>query len=425
MALRKLASHTLIYGMSSILGRLINWGLTPVYLNHFTEHQNGMISDLYALTFYPLIVLTFGMETSFFHFSHGKLHVDRAYTNSLTSVFALASIFALVGALCYVPLAHALGYYGHEEYILILIGIIWLDTVAALPMAKLRYDERARWFTSISLSNIGLTIVLNVVFVVVFHFGVEFVLIANLVASVVRLLMAFYGNLPRSWKPDLEAWKPMLHYGFFIMLAGLAGTINETFDRNLLPRLWPNGGVYKGVPHTGMEMNGIYGANYKLGMFIALVTQAFRYAAEPFFFKHADGEKSPELFAKIFHYFILACLSVFLIITSFSYEIVSFDFGGVRLFPPQYWVGLEVVPVILLANICLGAYINLSMWYKVTNRVRFGLFIAAIGAFLTILINFLGIPYWGYMACGYATLVCYASMCFLCYYFGKKHYPIP
>ena len=426
---RKLGTHTAVYGLSSIIGRLINWALTPLYSNYFSLEEFGIFSDLYALTFYPLILLTFGMETSFFHFAGKKIDFEKTYAHAFMVVGGLNGLFLLICGGGYSFIAESLGYGLRPELILMLVGIIILDTLAALPMARLRFLERSRWFAFISLTNIFFTLAFNVLLIVVWKMGISAVLVSNLIASSIKLGLALWGNFPKQFTYDKTTLKPIFWYGFYIMLAGLAGAVNETFDRNLLPRLWgTERKAFMGYEFNGMEMNGIYSAMYKLGMFISLITQAFRYAAEPFFFKEAGEKSAPETYAKVFHYFTTLCLIAFLLVASTAREIVAFDFFGqmnFTLIPQRYWVGLDVVPIILLANVCLAMYVNLSVWYKITAQLRYGLFISVMGAVLTIVINAVAIPYIGYYGSALATLVCYGSMCIFCYQLGKKQYPIP
>ncbi|MCS7073975.1 MAG: oligosaccharide flippase family protein, partial [Bacteroidia bacterium] len=326
--LQKLASQTAIYGLSSVIGRLLNWGLTPLYVNYFKPGAFGVLSDLYALSFYPQLILTMGMETTFFRFSENKQREKEVYANAFYLVVFLAISFLLVISIFKSWIAQWLGYAGHSNLILIVAGIITADIIAALPLAKLRYDEKAKFFAFISLTNIGITILLNLLFIVVFRYGLYYIFIANLIASIIRTGLALYENIP-SWQfVNPVTAKLMLNYGFYIMLAGLAGAINETLDRNLLPRLWENGTVFEGKSRTGMEMNGIYSAMYKLAMFISLVTQAFRYAVEPYFFKSANETDKDLNFARIFHYYCTATLVMFLFISSFTHEILSFNFWG-------------------------------------------------------------------------------------------------
>jgi len=426
---RKLGSHTLIYGLSSIIGRTINWALTPLYSNYFTLEEFGVFSDLYALTFYPLIILTFGMETSFFHFAGKKIEPEKAYANAFIVVCILnvlfIGIFGLGNSFC----SALLGYPNQSHLLLMLVGIIVLDTLAALPMARLRYQENSKRFAFIALTNIGLTLILNIIFIAVLNKGIEYVFWANLIASGLKLILALQYNLPQQASFDRTLLKPIIWYGFYIMLAGLAGAVNETFDRNLLPRLWGSEKKeFEGQLLNGMEMNGIYSAMYKLGMFISLLTQAFRYAAEPFFFKTAAEHDAPTTYAKVFHYFTTVCFVAFLLVAGLAGEIVSFNLFGLTnfsLIPQRYWIGLDVVPIILLANVCLAMYINLSVWFKITAQLRYGLFISTLGAVITILINAFTIPYLGYYGSALATLSCYGFMCMFCYYLGQKNYPIP
>jgi len=426
--LRRLASQTAVYGLSSIIGRLLNWGLTPLYVNAFAPGEFGVFSDLYGLTFYAIVLLTFGLETAFFRFASEEYGARRVYTAAFWWIGVFSGGFLLLNLLTFSFTASLLGYGDRPVLILLLVGIIILDALAAMPMAKLRHDERAQRFASISLTNIGVTIVLNISFVYFLRLGVASVFMANLMASGIRTVMALEGNLPGRFVLDKVIGRPLLRYGGYIMAAGMAGALNETLDRNLLPRLWPDGQAYNGVPRTGMELNGIYSANYKLGMIVSLMTQAFRYAAEPFFFRRAKDKQSPALFAQVFHYFMLLCLVMFLVVSSFAHEIVTFNFWGATKFtliPESYREGIAVVPIILLANICLAAYINLSIWFKLTGHLRFGLSLALFGAFLTVAINVILIPVYGYMACALATLVCYATMTALCYFLGQQFMPIP
>lgn len=426
---KKIVSHTAIYGLSSIIGRAINWGLTPLYANYFTPGEFGVFSDLYSLSFYPLILLSFGLETAFFHFSALENEGEKAYAHSFICVATFSLIFAATGLLLSEELAALLGYANRPECVRLLIGIITMDSLAALPMAKLRYDEKPRSYVSVSLANIFFTLVLNFYFILVLNGTITHVFLANFIASAIRLGMALRKNLPQNlFSIHPKTIQTFLSYGKWIMFAGLAGAINEAIDRNLLPRLWPDGALYKGRAFSGDELNGVYAANYKIGMFIALVTQAYRYAAEPLFFRKAREKHSFIFFAEAFHYFVTVCWVAFLFVGVFSYEIVSFNgFGLFRksLLPPEYYIGLEAVPLILLANVFLGAYLNLAAWFKVTGKTRYGLYCALVGAVFTLSINIFLIPYWGYMACAAATALCYFATCCVCYLWGQKFYPVP
>ncbi len=423
----RLLVHSAVYGFGAIVSRVLNWLLTPLYVYVFQPEEYGIFSDLYALSFYPLIFLTFGMETTFFRFARHTLSEQQAFTNALTIVFGLCSTF-LIFVFAFLPsIARALGYAQHPEWIALLALIIVLDVLAALPMAYLRYKEKPWHFVAISLTNVLITLGLNILFIGVWRLGITYVWIANLIASATRTLLAFLMHIPFSleWAP--KYWKPMVRYGAFIMLAGLLGAINESLDRVLLPRWWEDQNYFMGKPRTGLELNGIYAANYKIAMTIALFSQGFRYAVEPFFFKR-HGEKTPKQMAQVFHLYSVFLLSVFFLIAGFRQELLSFTFWGLLpqgLLPPEYREGHYVIPILLLANVAFALYTYLSLWYKLSDRTQWGLYFAAIGATITIVVNWIGIPLWGYFACAVATLLCYLTMLVLSLIGAQRYYPIP
>ena len=428
--LRTLLAHTAIYGLSSILGRVINWLLTPLYVHRFPVEDFGILSDLYALLIFVQILLTFGMETSFFFFSRKESDDQpNSYGHAFALVLVLTVVCSLGCMVAYSPLAGALGYAERPELVLLLVPIFAFDALAALPMARLRYLEKPVRFATISLVNIGLTLALNLYWVAVLGWGVEYVLLANVVASGLRLMMALYGNVPQLGHLSRERIRQMYRYGSLIAVAGLLGAINEGIDRNLLPRLWTTDRTFEEKIHTGLALTGIYSAMYKIAMFIALLTQAFRYAVEPLVFRRV-GHSQPdrETLAALFHYYGLTCLAAFLLVGSFAYELVSFDAFGWSsrtLIPKAYWMGLAVLPLLLGANVLFGLYQQAAMWYKLSGQLRFGLIYAAAGAAITLGLNVVLIPHFGYYACGFATLICYALMLILCLHGSQQHYPIP
>jgi O-antigen/teichoic acid export membrane protein len=426
--LQGLLHQTLIYGLSSILGRFINWALTPFYAHYLTQADFGRMTDVYGLIFYAFTFLTFGLETAFFHFSARGLGASEAYRTAFVGTGLLSLGFGLVCLLALQPLASGLGYEATPGLVVLFVGIVVLDVLAALPMARLRHRERARTFALISISNIGLSLVLNLVFVVQLRWGLAGVFWANFIASGVKLGLALLNNAPEGLHIDRGTLRKMAEYGFWIMLAGLVGAVNELVGRNLIPRLWPDGQAWHGIRLTGETLNGIYAANFKIGMFVALMTQAFRYAAEPFFFRQSGRQDAPLTYARVFHYFSMLGLVAFLVVSAFRYEFVSFTGFGLftsTLLPRSYWVGLEVVPLVLLANVFYGMYLNLSFWYKVSGRPRVGLLIASVGVLVTVGTNVLSIPYLGYMGSAWGNVLCYATMCMLCYVMGQYEYPVP
>lgn len=428
MSVKKIFSHAAIYGISSILGRILNWLLTPLYINIYPPDEYGILSDLYGFSFYWAVILTFGQETAFFRFSTDKMHYKTYYSSAFSHVLFFSMIFLIIFGVNYHFFANFLGYKGREDLFLWLLGIIFCDAIASMPLAKLRYEEKAFHFATISLLNIGITIVLNLIFVLWLKQPIEAVFWANFIASLIRLLMSLYGNLPEYYIPREPHFKQMLKFGSFIMLAGLFSAINENMGRNLIIRLWEDGKTWNGISYTAKALNGIYSANYKFGMFIALMTQAFRYAADPIMLKSAEDKDSPTFYARVFYFYTTANLIMYLIISIFIEEIAKFNFWGFTSFylvHPDYWKGLIIVPHILLANVMLGAFLNLSIWYKVVKKTHWGLWIAFIGTVITLIINILFIPQYGFMASAYGTLICYTSMAVICYWLGQKYFPVP
>ncbi|MFN0202565.1 MAG: polysaccharide biosynthesis C-terminal domain-containing protein [Bacteroidia bacterium] len=422
---KKLLSQTAIYGLSSILGRVLNTLLTPLYTKAFAEGEYGWVSDLYSWTTFVLVVLTFGMETTFFKFMRDTNQPEKIYHQGISFVGGLTLLFTALCLMFAPQITHLLGYETYPNLIYWGLIVIALDALSALPMAKLRADEKPKHFAIINLMNIALLMGLNTYFVLVLKKGIEYVFIANIIASGIKLVMALALNFPKQITFDIKLLRPMLKYGFFIMIAGFAGMMNENLDKILIARLWEDGSLFHGVARTGRDLQGLYSAGYKLGIFIALVTQAFRYAAEPFFFKHSTEKDSPKTFAKIFHYFVLACLGCFLLISAFRLEIVSVKILGFTFLNQRYWESLEIVPIILMAYVFSAAYTQLSVWYKLSGQTHFALYFTGIGAAITIIINVLTIADYGYIGSAWATLICYVVMSILAYYFGQKYYPVP
>ncbi len=427
MSIKKIFSHAAIYGISSILGRVLNWLLTPLYINIYPPDEYGILSDLYGFSFYWAVILTFGQETSFFRFGTDQNHFRNYYSSAFSHVLFFSFLFLVIFGLNYAFFAEWLGYKGRESLFLWLLGIIFCDALASMPLAKLRYEEKAIHFASISLLNIAITIILNLILVLWLKQPIEAVFWANFLASFIRLMMSLYGNLPDFYIPREPYFKQMIKFGSFVMLAGLFSAINENMGRNLIIRLWEDGKYWNGEAYTAKALNGIYSANYKFGMFIALMTQAFRYAADPIMLKNSEDKDSPQFYARVFYFYTSANLMMFLVISIFIEEIAKFNFWGLSHFylvHPSYWSGLVIVPHILLANVMLGAFLNLSIWYKVIKKTSWGLWITLIGSILTIVINILFIPKYGFVASAYGTLICYTAMAVLCYLLGQKYYPV-
>ena len=437
---KRLASQTAIYGVSSIVGRVLTYLLVPIYTGAFAAAEYGIVTGLYAYVSFLNVVFTYGMETTYFRFAN-RAGVDRRelYDRVLSLLLVSTALLTVVLVLLARPLLGLLEIPpGHERYAVWVALILGLDALSAIPFARLRLENKARKFAGIKLAGIVLNVALNLFFIVLCPavtsgkwlpalqplvarlydptVGVGYVFLSNLVASALTLLLLWRELLDFRFRLNLAFLKPLLAYAYPLMLMGLAGMVNETLDRILLPKWLPEG-FYPGK--SSLTAVGIYGACYKLSIFMSLVIQAFRYAAEPFFFAQSSDKNSPATFALILKWFTLCCAMIFVGIS------LNLDDFGKFLRGAEYREGLAVVPVLLLANLFLGVYYNLSVWFKLTDKTYYGTYIGAGGAVLTIALNFLLIPVLGYMGCAIATLACYFCMAVVCWRLGERHFPVP
>jgi O-antigen/teichoic acid export membrane protein len=435
--LRKLAGQTAIYGLSSIVARFVNFLLVPLYTSKgvFEPAEYGVVTALYAWTAFLNVVLTFGMETAFFRFSMNtplQQQSNGGRTLYSTATYALlfpALVFMALGSSFSGNIADGLGFPAYASSVLMLVLIIGIEAITTIPMARLRQQGRPWKFAFINMLSVAVNVGLSVFFILycmkrynagersplidaVYDpaFGVGYVFAINLVASAVKLLVL----LP-SWPSPSHFEKQLLRalaaFGLPLMVAGLAGMVNETADRIILKYLLP--------ADIANAQIGIYGACYKLAILITLFIQAFRMGAEPFFFSHAREKNSGETFARIMNIFVAVCMGAFLLVMLFLDVFKHFIPN------PAFWPGLRVVPILMLANVFLGIYYNQSVWYKLSNKTRAGGAIAIIGAVVTLVLLFSLIPSMGYMGAAWATLACYASMAAISYVWGQRHYPVP
>ncbi len=434
MSLKKLVSQTAIYGLSSILGRFLNYLLVPLHTAVFIPHQFGIITEMYSYVAFLVVLLTYGLETSFFRFINKDQENNKSvFSSAVFSLFVSTTVFISAAIIFSQQIADWLRYPNHNEYVIWFAIIVGLDAFGSIPLAKLRSEGKAKRFAFINMSNVLVNIVLNVFFlgycmphfqsgdtnwlIDTFynpHIGVGYVFISNLIASVVK----FGLMLPELWNGRKGFERPMLikmlGFGWPLLLAGLAGIVNETIDRIMLKRM-----LFDELGEVAtMTQIGIYGACYKVSIIITLFIQAFRYAAEPFFFAQKNESNSKEIYVKVMNYFIIVC--------SFIFLGVMLYIDLIKYFIPNksYWEGLQIVPLLLMANVFLGIYYNQSIWYKFINKTIYGAAIAIFGAILTIVINYIFIPYFGYVASAFATLICYVSMTVASYVLGQKFYPI-
>ena len=422
--IKKLFGEIAIYGVSSIVGRLLNYLLVPLYTYVFVNPADyGVVSELYAWVAFLIVILTFGMETAFFKFLQNEKDKASVFSTSFSALLTLNSLFFFLILIFNEDIAGLMLYENHGEYIIMLGAIVGVDAICALPLAQLRAEEKAKKFSIIQLSSIAVNIVLNLVFLLVYfnpenpEQGVFYIFVANLLASSVKLLF-----LSKSFSKiaaiDWSLLKRMVFYSFPLAIAGFAGIINETLDRILLKQILFNPENPSSLEHAEAQV-GMYSASYKLAMLVTILLQAYRYAAEPFFFNQMKNENRNKIYSQIMNVFIAVVCIVFLLVT------LNIDVFKYFIQNEAYWVGLKVVPILLMANIFLGIYFNQSIWYKLSGKTQFGAYIALTGAFLTVVINVLYIPKYGYMACAWATLIVYFVQMVISYLLGQKHYPIP
>lgn len=423
--IRKLISQTAVYGLSSIVGRLLNYLLVPLYTSVFTDPAHyGVVSELYAWVAFLIVILTFGMETAFFRFIQTSENKEQTYLNSLASVLGINAF--LFAALLFFndDIAQLMLYEGHNEYIILLGIIVCVDAITAIPLARLRVEEKSMRFVSIQITSILVNVGLNL-FLMLYLFdperpeeGVLFILLANLCASLVKPIMLYDSFNLSGLKLNWKEIKLMLFYAFPLVIGSFAGIINETIDRILLKQILYNPADISTL-HTAESEVGIYSACYKLAMLITILLQAYRYAAEPFFFNQMKNEDRNVIYVKVMNLFVATVCLVFLFVS------LNIDLFKHFIQNEAYWTGLKVVPILLLANVFLGIYYNQSIWYKLSGKTQYGAYIALIGASLTIGINLVFIPTYGYMASAWATFIVYALQMLISYFLGQKHYPIP
>jgi len=432
LSIKKLAGQTAWYGISSIAARFINYLLTPYLTYKLSETTYGEQSMIYAAIPFLNVVFTYGMETAYFRFSNKD--VDEAKVFSTASFSLITSTVFLTGMLLVFrqPLATLLSINLHPEFITWAACVIALDTLTTIPFAKLRHLNKPRKYAFIRVVNIFINVGLVYFFYSrlpglaanhpgsVFarwydpNIGAGYYIIANIVASAFTFLMLLpeFLSVRLTWNKKL--WTEMIIYSLPLMIAGFGGMINETFDRIMLGWWAP-----VGSNELRLQQVGIYSACYKLSLLITLFIQAFRMGAEPFFFHHSKGEDAPKIYARVMKFFVITICIMFLFVALYL------DIWKQFIRNPHMWVGLRVVPILLIANMSLGVYYNLSIWYKLSHNTRAGATITIIGAVLTLIVNYVFIPYYSYMACAWATLICYASMMVISYLWGQKVYRVP
>ncbi len=416
--IKKLAGQTAIYGVSSILGRLLNYLLVPLHTKFFNPDEYGVVSEFYAYVAFFVVFLMYGMETTFFRFVNKSTDKEKTFNQAFSIVLVLNLVFILSILVFSQSIANWMLYPEHSNYVIWFGFVLVFDAISSLFMAKLRQEEKPKQFALIQLSSIGVNIVLNVFFIFVLlpnhkAFGIGFIFIANLISSLIKPILLINEIKKFKFILDKALAKAMVWFATPLLIASFAGIINETFDRILIKRLL----LDKGQVYAQTQV-GIYSASYKLSILITLFIQAFRYAAEPFFFAQEKNTDKQKIYSKVMTYFV--------IVVSLMFLVISLNLDVFKWFIPnqEYWEGLKIVPILLLANVFLGIYYNQSIWYKLADKTKFGAYIAIFGAAITVSFNLLLIPIMGYLGAAWTTLICYFSMTILSHILGQKHYPI-
>ena len=413
--LKSLAKDTAIYGLSSIVGRFLNYLLVPLYTHYMPKDSGdyGISTNIYAYTALILVLLTFGMETTLFRFANDERYKpDTVFSTVMAMVGTLTVLFLLLVFGFIDPISSALGYAEHPEYLQMMAVVVALDALQAIPFSYLRYQKRARWFASLKLLFIALNIGMNIVwFVWLGKTSVFYVFFINLVCTGFITLL-FVPDLFRiRWHFDGALLTKMLGYSWPILILGIAGILNQVADKIVFPLVYPD------KAEANVQL-GVYGSCVKIAMVMAMITQAFRYAYEPIVFaKSKDGDKA-EYYAAAMKYFMIFTLLAFLCVMGWM-PLLQLIIGE------EYREGLVVVPIVMVAEIMMGVYFNLSFWYKLIDKTIYGAWFSLAGCIILFAVNILFIPTYGYMACAWGGVAGYGTAMVLSYVVGQKKSPVP
>ena len=431
LQMKILAKETAIYGVSSIVGKFLNWMLVPLYTYVLQQQSDyGIVTNLYAWTALLLVILTYGMETGFFRFANKEgENPQTVYSTSLIALFTTSLLFAVACVVWQVQIADALGYPAHSEFVAMLGIVVAIDAFASIPFAYLRYKKRPLKFAALKLLFVFLNIVLNLFFLVLCpkiqdwsviaswynpDYGVGYVFVANIMATAIQTLFLMPSILEglRGSKGifSLDLLKQMLKYSLPLLVLGVCGIMNQTLDRILFPFFYTG--------EDAQTQLGIYGACFKVAMVMMMFTQAFRYAYEPFVFAKHKDKQSVAAYADAMKYYIVFSYMILLGMI-FYLDLLKF------IIAPSYWEGLKIVPIVLWTYIFQGVYFNLSFWYKLTDKTQWGAYFSIIGVVITFGLQVVFVPRIGYMASALSSTVCYMAIMLLSYLVGRKHLTIP
>ncbi|MCQ2193140.1 MAG: oligosaccharide flippase family protein [Paludibacteraceae bacterium] len=430
--MKKLAAQTAIYGVSSIFGRFLNWCLAPMYTFVLaSQSEYGIYTNIYAWTALLMVILTYGMETGFFRFVNKEENNPKSvYSTVLWCVAFTSTIFSVIAVLLSPNMASALQIDGHADFVSIMCVTVAIDAFCCIPMAYLRYKNKAVKFAMVNLIMIAVNIFFNVFFLVLCPFlykngsslvgwfnptySVGYVFVANFISTISKVVMLLPEVKAAGFSTDKPLLKKILRYSFPLLILGVAGIMNQTLDKILFPIIYTWGG------HTVEEAQtqlGIYGACFKVAMVMMMFTQAFRYAYEPFVFAKNKGEDKKKEYADAMKFFVIFSLLIFLGMVFFL-DVLKLIINK------DYWEGLAVVPVVLVSYLFQGVYFNLSLWYKLTDKTHFGAIFSVVGLVITLVVNVVGVPGWGYWASAVASLICFSTITLVSYFAGQHYYPV-
>ena len=428
---KSLMKDTAIYGVSSIVGRFLNWCLVPLYTIMFPVAEYGVVTYVYSVVALALIILTYGMETGFFRFANHDRWKNpmEVYSTALISLGVTSTLFVAAVLMFIGPVTRWMECEGHPSYVVIMAVCVAIDAFTSIPFSYLRYKKKPVRFATLRLVNIGLNIGLNVFFILAcpalmktapgtvswFYdpgFSIGYIFLANLIASVVTLFMLVPELTGFKWTFTGKLWREMLRYSAPLLVLGVAGIMNQTIDKILYPSLVSD-------PAEAMEGLGIYGANYKIAIVMVMFIQAFRFAYEPFIFAQSKerGETKYQAYRDAMKFFVIFALLIFMGVM-FYIDILKYFIS------PRYFSGLKVVPIIMMGELFFGIFFNLSLWYKLTDKTIWGMWFSLLGLAITIGLNVLLVPRMGYMGCSWAAFACYGVMMVTSYFVGRAKHPI-
>lgn len=424
---KSLFRQTAIYGFATVLPRMLNFFLTPLYTDLLPKAEYGQVSVMFAYMIFFNVILAYGMETGFFRFYSREANKDTVTQTSTISIFYTSIVFLAISMVFRQSLANFSGI--EVQYVTYGIWILVLDALVIIPFAKLRVDRKPGQYALIKTGNVVINILFNIFFLIVLprlatsystifdtiyieNFEVGYIFISLLISSIATFAVLSRDYISVKWTFDYLLWRRMMRYGFPILISGLAFAINEQFDKILLQKLLP--------ADIAEEEVGVYSACYKLGLFMILFRTAYTLGIEPFFFKHSHEQNATQTYATITKYFI-----IFGSLIQLGVIVFADVFKVLMIRDPSYWEAMKVVPLIVLANFFLGIYTNLSVWYKLIDKTHIGAYISIMGAAITLVLNFALIPIMSYYGSAIATIAAYGSMMFVSWFLGNKYYPVP